>query len=1158
MNKRFRKVMALIMAMVMMLTVSPAFAAGDEPNIYRNDNEYLIQKVSNPAAGEGEVDGLETGGDRQNSYAWSMAELADEYGNYIYIGSNRNVIYSGKMFLPMEREVLDAMIDLATNGEIYTGSTNLDLAQAAIMRYNVDTGEMETYFDSADHGYSSPYGLISGFRAALSFKGELYFNAKGGNSYIYRISSNNQDLPEVVFESDIGGFMRAMALSEDGETMYIGGTGTTSMMEEAETKADYSIVVYKTADGENYEMIADEADFLPYEKAEYRTSGGDVWDMVEYNGILYFTLMTLKGGIVYKAHEDPTDSRANKYGWVWEEFVGENGEIGAGFGNPLNYALTPYIFNKDLYFIGFTNAMDALVYAGNGLFEYLNAEYQDKDLNALFSSFRKMDECMENETAIFRITQDGRVQMVMGDESDCPDNVEFAATLGAGFNDASRSTTLYNWRAAIYDGKFYIGTFDAHALYKYFTKLTNGNLFKMSDEEYRRQLEYLIEFLKLVRDQDNFDNSVKAMMFSEEELLNEVEEVQEVVTPETEEMEESLDSGSEKRSETKQTPEDQINQAAKVFGSLVNLENLENISPEDLENLQNILPENLKSLQDISLKSLDDLIDLLVFIHHNIDGEEATEFVSKILHNLSDNLKTLEDLENTLESLINLLKDLEADPKIIDSLEFILHTMQFIRGIFGNLSSENLECYLRVSDTIAANDNPGFELYCTEDGINYTPVILDGCADSYNYGARTLLTASDGLYLGTANPFYGAQLWKINEVSLDSSLESNISTLDRQFKADVTDYKVTVSNERNTFEFTLTPGDEGNKVYLNDKLLKDNSGSVALETGDNTVKITNEAVNGDRVDYSILINRKIKHESSGHSSGGSSDGDSDVRSYTLNFDTNGGLEIASVSKNAGSSVDLSKYTAERNGYKFTGWYADKDCTKKLSKVVLDSNKTVYAGWEEDESGSDRRESTGGSDSTAGSQSTNNFADVLTSDWFCDAVNYVYSHNLMKGTAPHQFSPYLFTNRAMLVSILWNLEGCPVVNYALQFNDVPADAWYTEPIRWAAGTKIVKGYSNQEFGPNDTITTEQMFTILCNYAQKKGYDVSAASDLTQFLDAGKISNYALNSIKWAKAAGLIVSDHSSFLYPDQGVKRCEIAASLQKLVQNVVEHNPAEQ
>lgn len=70
--------------------------------------------------------------------------------------------------------------------------------------------------------------------------------------------------------------------------------------------------------------------------------------------------------------------------------------------------------------------------------------------------------------------------------------------------------------------------------------------------------------------------------------------------------------------------------------------------------------------------------------------------------------------------------------------------------------------------------------------------------------------------------------------------------------------------------------------------------------------------------------------------------------YTLSFESNGGSSIAPVTDEDGSVIELSQYTPKKDGFRFTGWYADKALTEKVTSIKLDSNKTVYAGWTEKE------------------------------------------------------------------------------------------------------------------------------------------------------------------------------------------------------------------
>ena len=110
-----------------------------------------------------------------------------------------------------------------------------------------------------------------------------------------------------------------------------------------------------------------------------------------------------------------------------------------------------------------------------------------------------------------------------------------------------------------------------------------------------------------------------------------------------------------------------------------------------------------------------------------------------------------------------------------------------------------------------------------------------------------------------------------------------------------------------------------------------------------------------------------------------------------------------------------------------------------------------------------------------------FKDVRESDWFYEAVQYVYEHGMMRGTGDTMFSPESTTTRAMIVTILHRLEGLPAAA-GEQYADVPGGQYYTDAVAWASENGIVNGYGNGRFGPNDAITREQMATILYRLAQ----------------------------------------------------------------------------
>lgn len=181
-----------------------------------------------------------------------------------------------------------------------------------------------------------------------------------------------------------------------------------------------------------------------------------------------------------------------------------------------------------------------------------------------------------------------------------------------------------------------------------------------------------------------------------------------------------------------------------------------------------------------------------------------------------------------------------------------------------------------------------------------------------------------------------------------------------------------------------------------------------------------------------------------------------------------------------------------------------------------------------------------------------FTDVPGSAWYYDGVAYVYQHGLMAGTSATTFGPDVTTTRGMIATILWRLEGSPVVNYAMDYTDVAQGQWYSEAIRWAASEGIVSGYGDGRFGPDDIITREQMAAMLYRYAQYKGYDVSVGEDtnILSYTDFEDLSEYAIPAMQWAVGAGIISSTSESTLGPRGNASRAQVAVILTRYCESV--------
>ena len=182
--------------------------------------------------------------------------------------------------------------------------------------------------------------------------------------------------------------------------------------------------------------------------------------------------------------------------------------------------------------------------------------------------------------------------------------------------------------------------------------------------------------------------------------------------------------------------------------------------------------------------------------------------------------------------------------------------------------------------------------------------------------------------------------------------------------------------------------------------------------------------------------------------------------------------------------------------------------------------------------------------------TNPFTDVKAGDWFYDAVKYATQKELFNGTSATAFGPNTDMTRAMLVTVLYRLEGKPAVTAANPFADVEGGQWYTDAVLWANLSGIVTGYDNGLFGTNDPITREQMAVILYRYAAFKKYDTVKTNDLGVYADGGSTASYALSALKWANAEGLITGRTTTALAPSGTATRAEVATILMRVVENV--------
>lgn len=179
-----------------------------------------------------------------------------------------------------------------------------------------------------------------------------------------------------------------------------------------------------------------------------------------------------------------------------------------------------------------------------------------------------------------------------------------------------------------------------------------------------------------------------------------------------------------------------------------------------------------------------------------------------------------------------------------------------------------------------------------------------------------------------------------------------------------------------------------------------------------------------------------------------------------------------------------------------------------------------------------------------------FTDVSTSDWFYDDVAFVYENGLFSGTDSRSFSPNASMTRAMLVTVLYRLEGEPTLTGRSSFTDVRSGAYYEKAVIWAAANGIVTGTDSTSFSPAAKVTREQLAAILYRYAQYRKLDTDASAKLNSFTDADSVSAYASEALGWAVSEGLI-NGASGKLMPKGDATRAQVAAILHRFVKNVL-------
>ena len=187
-------------------------------------------------------------------------------------------------------------------------------------------------------------------------------------------------------------------------------------------------------------------------------------------------------------------------------------------------------------------------------------------------------------------------------------------------------------------------------------------------------------------------------------------------------------------------------------------------------------------------------------------------------------------------------------------------------------------------------------------------------------------------------------------------------------------------------------------------------------------------------------------------------------------------------------------------------------------------------------------------------------DVTSKQWFAYAVGYSLDYKLMQGTSyatdgRQIFLPDTPMTRAELVTVLYNMEGQPPVQFQAIFDDVTSEKWFATQVTWASQNGLVFGTADKIFEPDTPISRQDLATILYRYAvDYKGIEMNVENVdalLGAFSDADRVGNYAKVAMAAMNQAGVITGDGDR-LKPQENATRAEVASMLSRYLPNVLQ------
>lgn len=745
----------------------------------QNDNGMTFEKVSHADQGLSQADGVvdytgdgtiapytaglsTTGnGDRGQSYSYAAASS----GDWVYIGTMygglgvQAILNRDMTSLGLTSKQATALIQTMYAGNMYLGEPDGKSAGGMLFKFNVKTGKTKILM-SKSTGIDGGKGVIPTFRSAFKMNGKLYFEGmvmdtnnkdltqqeiqtamayQNGFPCIYEVDPANNDKLTKVYDSvDVDGFRSLVKGNVFTSTRAIGSFGNTLIAGDLKPTADGKgkalLVASKTpSDPNSYKVIADMASFdnLPAIHRQDVNGGGGIYQVQEFNGKLYVVVCTgdtstlneetgtMRSFAIYVG-ENKGDS-TNKADWTWRPLVGDTAK-GAKYYYGLDKsrvsagACTLQVYGDHLYIGDYNDVSSAL----QGFVTKSNFVTQATNL--------------EQSVNLYRMDKNENVEMLVGDKNDTFPKGG-STGLGSGYDNHMNQ---YTWQTTVHEGKMYLSTMNTTTLLEPIAQFTNGDILNMNEKDWNNTVHYLRVFLRLLWGMGPTDPASATATQSNDQNAK--------VTTQT--------------MPSTDNPEALVDWARIQAGKDASAAQPQTT---DAKSVSSAKPISLTAAQTKEL----------------VDGIKDGSIVpgSLAASGSSDEASQLFDINNELDNLGSQLSDKgSADfannyGEVTDAFFSIADIIpDKFKGLYEMLvkltSKANLKAYAKSLPYLAKSKR-GFNLFeitdrsAANEGVTVGTVTDNGFGDPFNHGLRIFCDTDDYMVVGTANPFYGTQLWRV-------------------------------------------------------------------------------------------------------------------------------------------------------------------------------------------------------------------------------------------------------------------------------------------------------------------------------------------------------------------------------------------------------------